>query len=345
MSLRAAVPWALSFAAMDIEELLAESVERGASDLHLAAGLPPLLRVHGDIEGLQRPPVQSRQVEEAVARLAGQPLSSAEVDFSFEVADLARFRGNGFRTHRGAGAVFRVVPMRVPSLEELGMGAVFQSIADARQGLVLVTGATGSGKSTTLAAMVDYVNRSRRQHILTIEEPIEFLHPSRRCLVNQRQVGRDTESFAAALRSALREDPDVILVGELRDLETIRLALTAAETGHLVFATLHTASAPKTVNRIVDVFPAGEKEVIRTMLSESLHAVIAQTLVKRIGGGRVAAHEIMIATPALRHLIREHKVAQMQSVLQTSAALGMQTLDQCLQRLAASGVIPAPPPS
>ena len=330
---------------MRIEELLAASVERDASDLHLASGLPPLLRVHGDIERLELPPVQSRQIEEAVAALAQQSLPSAELDFSFEVAGLARFRANAFRTHRGAGAAFRVVPERVPSLEELGMGPVFQSIADARQGLVLITGATGSGKSTTLAAMVDYINGSRRQHILTIEEPIEFLHPSRKCLVNQRQVGRDTESFAAALRSALREDPDVILVGELRDLETIRLALTAAETGHLVFATLHTASATKTVNRIVDVFPAGEKEVIRAMLSESLQAVVAQTLVKRVGGGRVAAHEVMIATPALRHLIREHKVAQMQSVLQTSAALGMQTLDQCLQRLAASGVIPALPPS
>lgn len=330
---------------MRIEELLAASVERDASDLHLASGLPPLLRVHGDIERLELPPVQSRQIEEAVAALAQQSLPSAELDFSFEVAGLARFRANAFRTHRGAGAAFRVVPERVPSLEELGMGPVFQSIADARQGLVLITGATGSGKSTTLAAMVDYINGSRRQHILTIEEPIEFLHPSRKCLVNQRQVGRDTESFAAALRSALREDPDVILVGELRDLETIRLALTAAETGHLVFATLHTASATKTVNRIVDVFPAGEKEVIRAMLSESLQAVVAQTLVKRVDGGRVAAHEVMIATPALRHLIREHKVAQMQSVLQTSAALGMQTLDQCLQRLAASGVIPALPPS
>ena len=332
-------------ALMRIEELLAASVERDASDLHLASGLPPLLRVHGDIERLELPPVQSRQIEEAVAALAQQPLPSAELDFSFEVAGLARFRANAFRTHRGAGAAFRVVPERVPSLEELGMGPVFQSIADARQGLVLITGATGSGKSTTLAAMVDYINGSRRQHILTIEEPIEFLHPGRKCLVTQRQVGRDTESFAAALRSALREDPDVILVGELRDLETIRLALTAAETGHLVFATLHTASATKTVNRIVDVFPAGEKEVIRTVLSESLQAVVAQTLVKRVGGGRVAAHEVMIATPALRHLIREHKVAQMQSVLQTSAALGMQTLDQCLQRLAASGVIPALPPS
>ena len=330
-------------AAMRIDELLATSVERGASDLHLAAGQPPLLRIHGDIERLDLPPVASPWIEDAIAAVAAQPLSRADADFAFEQPNLGRFRVNAFRTRGGAAAVFRVVPAKAPSMEELGMGAVFRQIADARQGLVLVTGATGSGKSTTLAAMIDAINRSRRQHILTIEEPIEFVHHSRGCLVNQRQVGRDTESFAAALRAALREDPDVILIGEMRDLETIRLALTAAETGHLVFATLHTASAPKTVNRIVDVFPAGEKEIIRAMLSESLRAVVAQTLVKRIGGGRVAAHEIMIATPAVRHLIREHKVAQMHSVLQTSAAAGMQTLDQCLRHLAASGVVPATP--
>ena len=325
---------------MRIQELLAVATARGASDLHLSAGLPPLLRVDGAIQSLGGPPVDSEQVRGWIASVGeGVDCSSRDADFCAQVPDVGRFRVNVFQQHRGAGAVFRAVPMEVPSMEQLGMGPVFRRMADAKRGLVLVTGPTGSGKSTTLAAMIHHVNETRREHILTIEDPIEFVHPPRRCVVNQREVGRDTADFAAALRAALREDPDVILIGEMRDPETIRLALTAAETGHLVFATLHASSAPKCVDRVVDVFPGSEKAVIRTMLSESLVAVVAQTLLPRIGGGRVAAHEIMIANAAVRNLIREHKVAQLQSTMQTSAAIGMQTLDQCLRRLAAAGVV------
>ena len=333
---------------MRIQELLATAVERGASDLHLSSGLPPMLRVDGAITPLDHPPLDADAVRSAIVELAGgeadvrlgEADARLDADFCVQVPDVARFRVNVFRHERGVGAAFRAVPMRVPCVEELGLGETFRGIADARSGLVLVTGPTGSGKSTTLAALVDHVNRTRREHILTIEDPIEFLHTARRCLVNQREIGRDTANFADALRAALREDPDVILIGEMRDLETIRLALTAAETGHLVFATLHTSSAPKSIDRIVDVFPGGEKDTIRSMLSESLKAVVAQTLVPRAGGGRVAAHEIMIATPAVRNLIREHKVAQLRSTIQTSAAAGMQTLDQHLRRLAEQGVIP-----
>jgi len=262
-----------------------------------------------------------------------------ETDFSFEVPGVARFRVNAFNQNRGAGAVFRTIPAKILSLEELGMGEVFRKITDASRGLVLITGPTGSGKSTTLAAMIDYLNVNRHHHILTIEDPIEFVHESKKCLVNQREVHRDTLGFSEALRSALREDPDVILVGELRDLETIRLALTAAETGHLVFGTLHTTSAAKTIDRIVDVFPAAEKAMIRSMLSESLHAVVSQTLLKKVGGGRVAAHEIMMGTAAIRNLIREDKVAQMYSAIQTGGQLGMQTLDMCMKDLVAKGLI------
>ena len=325
---------------MGIQELLAVATTRGASDLHLSAGLPPLLRVDGAVRRLDEPPVDSEQVRGWVASLASSvDASSRDADFCAQVAGVGRFRVNVFQQHRGAGAVFRAVPMQVPSMEELGMGTVFRQIAEAKRGLVLVTGPTGSGKSTTLAAMIHYVNETRREHILTIEDPIEFVHAPRRCLVNQREVGRDTANFAAALRAALREDPDVILIGEMRDPETIRLALTAAETGHLVFATLHASSAPKCVDRVVDVFPGSEKTVIRTMLSESLVAVVAQVLLPRVGGGRVAGHEIMIANAAVRNLIREHKVAQLQSTMQTSAAVGMQTLEQSLRRLVAAGVV------
>ena len=325
---------------MRIQDLLATAVERGASDLHLSSGLPPMLRVDGAIAPLDHPALDVDDVRGAIAELEnGDAAAALDADFSVQLRDVARFRVNVFRHQRGVGAVFRAVPMRVPCAEELGMGETFRRIADARSGLVLVTGATGSGKSTTLAAMVDHVNRTRPEHILTIEDPIEFVHPARRCLVNQRQIGRDAASFADALRAALREDPDVILIGEMRDLATIRLALTAAETGHLVFATLHTSSAPKSIDRIVDVFPGGEKDTVRSMLSESLKAVVAQTLVPRVGGGRVAAHEIMIATPAVRNLIREHKVAQLRSTIQTSAAAGMQTMEQHLRRLAEQGVV------
>ena len=262
-----------------------------------------------------------------------------ETDFSFEVPGVARFRVNAFNHNRGAGAVFRTIPSKVLTMEDLGQGQVFKDISDTPRGIVLVTGPTGSGKSTTLAAMLDYINETRYEHILTIEDPIEFVHESKKCLVNQREVHRDTLGFAEALRSALREDPDIILVGEMRDLETIRLALTAAETGHLVFGTLHTTSAAKTIDRVVDVFPAAEKAMVRSMLSESLQAVVSQSLLKKNGGGRVAAHEIMIGTPAIRNLIREDKVAQMYSAIQTGAQYGMQTLDQCLSDLLRKGLV------
>jgi twitching motility protein PilT len=330
---------------MEISELLAFSVKNKASDLHLSAGLPPMIRVHGDIRRINVPALNNQEVRAMVYDIMSdsqrkQYEAQLEVDFSFELRDVARFRVNAFNQERGAGAVFRTIPSVVLTLEQLEAPKIFKDIADTPRGIVLVTGPTGSGKSTTLAAMVDYVNEKEFGHILTIEDPIEFVHKSKKCLVNQREVGPHTHGFAEALRSALREDPDVILVGEMRDLETIRLALTAAETGHLVFGTLHTSSAAKTVDRIVDVFPAAEKEMVRSMLSESLRSVISQTLLKRKdGSGRVAVHEIMLGTPAIRNLIRENKVAQMYSSIQTGQSLGMQTLDQALVELVRRNVI------
>ncbi|GGW37877.1 type IV pilus twitching motility protein PilT [Vreelandella hamiltonii] len=329
---------------MDITELLAFSAKQNASDLHLSAGLPPMIRVDGDIRRLNVPAMENSDVRRLIYDIMNDRQrrdyeEHLEADFSFEVPGVARFRVNAFNQARGAGAVFRTIPNDVLSMQTLGMGEVFERLAMLPRGLVLVTGPTGSGKSTTLAAMIDYINDHRFEHILTIEDPVEFVHTSKRCLINQREVHRDTHSFAGALRSALREDPDVILVGELRDLETIRLALTAAETGHLVFGTLHTTSAAKTIDRIIDVFPGEEKSMVRSMLSESLQAVISQTLLKRQGGGRVAAHEILIATAAVRNLIREDKVAQIYSAIQTGGALGMQTLDASLARLVKEGVV------
>ena len=329
---------------MDITELLAFSAKNGASDLHLSAGLPPMIRVDGDVRRINLPPLEHKEVHRLVYDIMNDKQRKdfeefLETDFSFEVPGVARFRVNAFNQNRGAGAVFRTIPSKVLSMDDLGMGKVFQNISEIARGIVLVTGPTGSGKSTTLAAMLDFINNTRYEHILTIEDPIEFVHESKKCLVNQREVHRDTLGFSEALRSALREDPDIILVGEMRDLETIRLALTAAETGHLVFGTLHTTSAAKTMDRIIDVFPAEEKEMVRGMLSESLQAVISQTLCKKNGGGRVAAHEIMIGTPAIRNLIRENKVAQMYSAIQTGGALGMQTLDQCLKGLVQKGLV------
>jgi twitching motility protein PilT len=329
---------------MDITELLAFSVKNKASDLHLSAGLPPMIRVDGDIRRINVPPLEHKTVHALVYDIMNDKQRKDyeefyETDFSFELPEVARFRVNAFNHNRGAGAVFRTIPSKILTLEELGCPPVFKDISDVPRGIVLVTGPTGSGKSTTLAAMINYKNENEHGHILTIEDPIEFVHESKKCLVNQREVHRDTLGFSEALRSALREDPDIILVGEMRDLETIRLALTAAETGHLVFGTLHTSSAAKTIDRIIDVFPAAEKSMVRSMLSESLRAVIAQTLLKRIGGGRIAAHEIMIGTPAIRNLIREDKVAQMYSAIQTGQQHGMTTLDQTLQDLLRRGII------
>jgi twitching motility protein PilT len=329
---------------MDITELLAFSAKQGASDLHLSAGLPPMIRVDGDVRRINLPALDHKEVQALIYDIMNDTQrvdfeKHLETDFSFDVPGVARFRVNAFNQSRGAGAVFRTIPSRVLSMEELGMGDVFRKMTDAPRGLVLVTGPTGSGKSTTLAAMIDHLNNHRHHHILTIEDPIEFVHESRKCLINQREVHRDTRSFATALRSALREDPDVILVGEMRDLETIRLALTAAETGHLVFGTLHTTSAAKTIDRIVDVFPGDEKSMVRSMLSESLLAVVSQTLVKKIGGGRIAAHEIMLGTSAIRNLIREDKVAQMYSSIQAGGSLGMQTLDMGLKDLVTKGLV------
>ncbi|MDR5893879.1 type IV pilus twitching motility protein PilT [Halomonas mongoliensis] len=329
---------------MDITELLAFSAKQKASDLHLSAGLPPMIRVDGDIRRLNVPAMEDREVRKLIYDIMADRQRRDyeefyETDFSFEVPGVSRFRVNVFNHARGAGAVFRTIPSEVLTLEDLGLGQVFRQLSMLPRGLVLVTGPTGSGKSTTLAAMIDYVNDNRYEHILTIEDPVEFVHRSKRCLINQREVHRDTHGFAPALRSALREDPDVILVGEMRDLETIRLALTAAETGHLVFGTLHTTSAAKTIDRIIDVFPGDEKSMVRSMLSESLQAVISQTLLKRIGGGRVAAHEILVATAAVRNLIREDKVAQIYSAIQTGGNLGMQTLDASLAKLVADNVV------
>lgn len=303
-----------------------------------------MIRVDGDVRRINLPPLDHKQVHSLIYDIMNDKQRKDyeeffETDFSFEVPGIARFRVNAFNQNRGAGAVFRTIPSKVLTMEDLGHAQVFRDVSDKPRGLVLVTGPTGSGKSTTLAAMIDYINSSRYEHILTIEDPIEFVHESKKCLINQREVHRDTLGFDKALRSALREDPDIILVGEMRDLETIRLALTAAETGHLVFGTLHTTSAAKTIDRIIDVFPAAEKSMVRSMLSESLQAVISQTLLKKNGGGRVAAHEIMIGTPAIRNLIREDKVAQMYSAIQTGANVGMQTLDKCLLDLVKSGKV------
>src|SRR5512147_313369 len=330
---------------MDISELLAFVVKNKASDLHLSSGLPPMIRVHGDIKRINLPAMDHKDVHGMIYDIMndGQRKfyeENLECDFSFAVPNLARFRVNAFVQQRGAAAVMRTIPSKILSLEELKCPKIFEDISDQPRGIVLVTGPTGSGKSTTLAGMINHINENDYGHILTVEDPIEFVHESKKCLVNQREVGPHTLSFQNALRSALREDPDVILVGEMRDLETIRLAMTAAETGHLVFGTLHTSSAAKTIDRIIDVFPADEKEMVRAMLSESLRAVISQTLLKtKDGTGRVAAHEIMIGTPAIRNLIRENKIAQMYSAIQTGQQIGMQTLDQNLQEMVQRNLI------
>jgi len=327
-----------------MDELLRETADLGASDLHLSAGLPPLMRIHGDLTRTEHPALSAAGVTALVNSIMSEEQRQTfqaehEIDFACEVPGKGRFRVNAFVQSRGPGAVLRTIPTAIPSLESLNLPPVLKELCTRERGLVLVTGPTGSGKSTTLAAMVDLINQTWDAHILTVEDPIEFVHPPKRCLVNQREVGPHTRSFSNALRSALREDPDVILVGELRDLETMSLALTAAETGHLVFGTLHTSSAPKTIDRIIDVFPAGQQNQIRTMVSESLEAVVAQTLVKRKGGGRIAACEILIGAPAVRNLIREGKLHQIPSIMQTSQRLGMQTLDLALADLMKRGLI------
>ncbi|MGR5134208.1 type IV pilus twitching motility protein PilT [Vibrio alfacsensis] len=329
---------------MDITELLDFSVKHNASDLHLSAGVPPMVRIDGDVRKLGIPAFTHQEVHRLVFEIMNDAQRSEfeeklEVDFSFELHNVGRFRVNAFNQSRGCAAVFRTIPSSIPTLDDLEAPEIFRKIANAEKGLVLVTGPTGSGKSTTLAAIVDYINRNHNKHILTIEDPIEFVHNNNKCLINQREVHRDTHSFQNALRSALREDPDVILVGEMRDKETISLALTAAETGHLVFGTLHTSSAAKTIDRIIDVFPGSDKDMVRSMLSESLRSVIAQKLLKRTAGGRIACHEIMMATPAIRNLIREDKVAQMYSIIQTGAAHGMQTMEQNARQLMAQGMV------
>ena len=330
---------------MELRELLELSVNQKASDLHLSPGLHPIMRINGELTpATEIPPLTAELIKELVYsgmndEQKRQFEKEFEMDFAVSFPNLAGFRVNAFHQRKGIAAVYRVIPEQIPTLDQLALPPVFKTLLDLPNGMILVTGPTGSGKSTTLAAMIDHINRNQSCHIISIEDPIEFTHESKKCLINQRQVHRDTHDFAAALRSALREDPDVIYIGEMRDLETIRLALTAAETGHLVMGTLHTSSAPRTINRIVDVFPAGEKNMIRNMLSESLQAVICQTLLKNVTGGRVAALEIMLGSAAIRNLIREDKIAQMYTAIQTGSDMGMCTLDQYLMGLVNKQII------
>ncbi len=332
---------------MDIDALLKEAVSIGASDLHLSAGNRPVVRVDSELQRTAHPPIEESDLQVILKKILNdQQLDdfkkTKEVDLAFELADVSRFRVNVYHYDHGTAIAFRLLPNKIADFSALGLDPVHESLCHLRNGLVLVTGPTGSGKSTTLAAMIHYINATFSKHIITIEDPIEYRHASNKCLIHQREVGRDTKSFNDALRASLREDPDVLLVGEMRDLETIRLALTAAETGHLVFATLHTSSAPKTVSRIIDVFPSGEKALVQTMLSNTLEAVIGQELMKRIGGGRVAVQEVMICNSAIRNLIREYKIAQIHSAMQTGRSLGMHTMDQHITKLVEDGVIEQP---
>ena len=329
---------------MDITQLLTFGVEHGASDCHLSAGEPPILRVDGDLKRVDHPVLSKEDVHTMVYDMMNDAQRRAfeehrECDFSFEIGDFARFRVNVFVQRRGLAAVFRTIPSKILTIEHLGLPFLLKRLCEKEKGLILVTGPTGSGKSTTLAAMLDHINNTFEGHILTIEDPIEFVHQSKKSLVNQRELGSHTHSFANALRSALREDPDIILVGEMRDLETIQLALTAAETGHLVFGTLHTSGAPKTVDRIIDVFPPAQQSQVRSQFAESIEAVITQTLLKRRGGGRVAALEIMTGTTAVRNLIREAKIHQLPGIMQASKKDSMQTMDMALVDLVSKGLV------
>ncbi len=329
---------------LTISQLLRFMSQQKASDLHLSAGEAPMVRVHGDLQRIDVPVLTAEDTHRLIFDVMSDSQRKVyqeklEVDFAFALDDTLRFRVNAFVQNRGEGAVFRSIPHKIPSFADLGLPPVLRHFAEADKGLVLVTGPTGSGKSTTLAAMIDHVNETMHGHILTLEDPIEFVHTSKKCLVNQREVGTQTHSFNAALKSALREDPDVILVGELRDLETVSLALTAAETGHLVFATVHTSSAPKTVDRLIDVFPTQQQAQIRTMLSESLLGVATQSLLPKVGGGRAAAIEILVATPAVRNLIREAKTHQIPSAMQVGARVGMVTMEAAMAELVQRGVV------
>ncbi|MDZ4803867.1 MAG: type IV pilus twitching motility protein PilT [Candidatus Eisenbacteria bacterium] len=330
---------------MDITELLVFTKNQGASDLHLSSGMPPLVRINGDMTPLDMPPLDRESLHTLIWDIMNDVQKKTfeenhELDFAIDLAGVCRFRVNCFVQRRGEGAVFRVIPSEIKSMQDLALPAVLAEMAMREKGLILVTGPTGSGKSTTLAAMLDHVNRKRRGHIITVEDPIEFVHDSKNCLVNQREIGPHTHSFANALKSALREDPDVILVGELRDLETMQLAITAAETGHVVFGTLHTNSAAKTIDRVIDIFPSSQQAQIRTMFSESIVGIVCQTLLKRSDKkGRVAGLEILVGVPALRNLIREDKTAQIMSVIQTGGQYGMQSMDQCLKNLVMQGAV------
>jgi twitching motility protein PilT len=327
-----------------IAALLRFAVQQSASDLHISAGEPPLMRVHGDMYRVDLPPLTPEDTHRLIFDVMNDVQrrvfqDKLECDFAFPLDDNLRFRVNVFVQNRGEAAVFRTIPSKIPRFDDLGLPPVIRALCDEEKGLVLVTGPTGSGKSTTLAAMIDYLNETMAGHILTLEDPIEFVHRPKRSLVNQREIGTQSPSFTSALRAALREDPDVILVGELRDLETTQLALSAAETGHLVLATVHTSSAPKTVDRIVDIFPTGQQAQVRTMLSESLLGVVTQMLLHKVGGGRAAALEILIGTPAVRNLIRESKTHQIPSAMQVGAKAGMQTMEAAVQQLVTRGVV------
>ncbi len=329
---------------MDLTQLLAFTIQNDASDLHLSAGNPPIIRVSGEMKKVKSPSLESDDVRTMLYSIMSEDQratfeENADIDFAISMGEKARFRVNGFMSRLGTCAVFRSIPYQIPTLEELDLPPVFRYFAELEKGLVLVTGATGSGKSTTLAAMIDYINKNMSRHILTIEDPVEFFHTSDRSLINHRETGKDTKSFKSALKAALREDPDVILVGEMRDYETISLALTAAETGHLVFGTLHANSASKTVDRIIDVFPSSDKEMVRAMLAGSIQGVVAQTLLKRTNGGRVAAHEVLVGTNAVRNLVRENKIPQLYSMMQTGLRYGMMTMDDSVKDLVDEGIV------